>query len=136
MELKFNFEYRGESHFGKIYRPYARVLLKSPKQELWLNEWLIVDTGADFTTLPRYIARELDIDLKGDCMNGSTSGVGGKQVIFLLKKYLEVKLGETTRRVPVAFFDNNQVPGLMGRQGFIETFDTEFLKAHVVVFKS
>lgn len=27
-------------------------------------------------------------------------------------------------------------PELLGRLGFLETFDTEFLKSHMVVFKS
>lgn len=29
----------------------------------------------------------------------------------------------------------NEVPPLMGRLGFLETFDTEFLKRHAVIFR-
>ena len=134
MELKFQFEYRGESHFGKIYRPYAKVSLKSLHENLWIDEWMIVDTGADFTTLPRYLSSALGVKIENDCIVGSTSGVGGRQTIYILKEKVDIKVGSFSRKVPIAFFDNNQVPSLMGRLGFIDTFNLEFLKSLEVVF--
>lgn len=135
MELKFQFEYRAESYFGKIYRPYAKVSLKSQNENLWIDEWMIVDTGADFTTLPRYLSSALGVNIENDCLVGSTSGVGGEQTIYILKKRVETRVGNFLRNVPIAFFDNNQVPSLMGRLGFIDTFDLEFLKSLEVVFR-
>jgi hypothetical protein len=52
-----------------------------------------------------------------------------------LKSKIQAKLGEFKRKVPLAFFDNNEVPALLGRLGFFETFNTKFLKSHVVIFK-
>ena len=62
-------------------------------------------------------------------------GVGGEQKIYLCKNKVKAQIGDITREVPLAFFSNDEVPALLGRCGFLETFDTEFLKSHVVMFK-
>lgn len=61
--------------------------------------------------------------------------MGGNQTIYFLKSKILAKLGKFNRKIPLAFFDNNEVPALLGRLGFLETFDTEFLKSHIVIFK-
>ncbi|MBI1869540.1 hypothetical protein HYS11_01070 [Candidatus Gottesmanbacteria bacterium] len=45
------------------------------------------------------------------------------------------QIGHLERQIPLAFFDTNEVPALLGRLGFLETFDSAFLKKHMVVFK-
>lgn len=136
MDVKFEYEYEGQSYFGKIYRPIAEIFIKSPASETWTKVVAIVDTGADFSILPNHFAYDLRIDVEKDCIKSATSGVGGEQTILLYKKPLRIKLGPDEKDVPIAFFDNDEVPALMGRLGFIETFDTEFLKSRTVVFKS
>ena len=97
---------------------------------------MIVDTGADFTILPRVLTLRLEISLRDDCVKHLTSGVGGNQTIYIYKRKVKARIGQMERMVPIAFFDDNNVPPLLGRLGFLETFDTEFLKTHVVVFKN
>lgn len=135
MDVKFPFENVGKSFFGQIFRPVAKVSLKSVKINVWAETWMVVDTGADFTMLPRYLTADLGISLEDDCLKDTTFGVGGQQSIYLCKRKIKAKLGEIERDIPVAFFDTNDVPALLGRLGFLETFDTEFLKSHAVVFK-
>ncbi len=135
MNVTFPFEHDGENLFGTIYRPIAKVSFKSPKEDMWTETWMIVDTGADFTILPQYIAHELGISLERDCIKETTIGVGGEQAIYLCKTKIQAKIGSLERHVPLAFFDSNEVPALLGRLGFLETFDAEFLKSHKVVFK-
>ncbi len=135
MDVKFPFENVGKSFFGQIFRPVAKVSLKSIKINVWAETWMVVDTGADFTILPRYLTADLGISLENDCVKDTTFGVGGQQSIYLYKKKIKAKLGEIERDIPVAFFDTNEAPALLGRLGFLETFDTEFLKSHVVVFR-
>lgn len=96
---------------------------------------MVVDTGADFTILPRYLAEDLHISLERDCVKDETFGVGGEQAIYLYKQKIKAKIGDVEKDIPLAFFDNNEVPALLGRLGFLETFDTEFLKEHWVVFR-
>lgn len=137
MNVKFGFEKIGKNFFGDLYRPVAKVRFHSPNDvNIWTEAWMIVDTGADFTILPRYLAKDLALILEKDCVRDETYGVGGKQAIYLCKDKVTVKIGSLERRIPLAFFDSNEVPPLLGRLGFLETFDTEFLKTRIVVFKN
>ena len=135
MDVKFPFENVGKSFFGTVYRPVAKVSLKSMKADVWAETWMVVDTGADFTILPQYLSGDLNISLEYDCIKDATVGVGGEQAIYLCKHKVAAKVGHIQRDIPLAFFDSNEVPAILGRLGFLETFDTEFLKSHVVVFK-
>lgn len=136
MDVKFEFEKTEKIFFGIIYRPVAKVTFQSPKKHsIWLDTWMVVDTGADFTILPRYMSSDLFISLENDCIKDITLGIGGQSRIFLCKLKITAKIGTLIRRIPFAFFDNDEVPPLLGRLGFLETFDTEFLKNHTVIFK-
>lgn len=136
MDVKFSFEDAGRSYFGRVFRPIAKVSIQSPKSALWADTWMVVDTGADFTILPRYLSKDLEISLERDCVKDVTAGVGGQRTIYLVKSKIKARIGSLERMIPLAFIDTNEVPALLGRLGFLETFDTEFLKSHVVAFKS
>lgn len=135
MVVKFDYEYKGSCPLGEVYRPVAKVAFESPKDQKIINLWMIVDTGSDLSILPNHFATDFGISLDNECWQDSTSGVGGKQTIYLYKKRLVVKIDRVEMKIPIAFFDNDEVPPLMGRLGFLETFDTEFLKSRTVVFK-
>lgn len=95
---------------------------------------MVVDTGADYTILPRHLSKKLRINLHDDCVKSTTFGVGGEQTVFFCKKKLKGSIGPLQRQIPLAFINRNDIPPLLGRLGFLETFDTEFLKTHVVIF--
>ncbi len=135
MVVKFPFEDNGENQFGRIFRPVAKVTLASPVINKYIDIWMVVDTGADYTIIPQHFSEKLRISLEKDCIKDTTFGVGGTQAIFFLKSKISAKIGTIERKIPLAFFDNNEVPALLGRLGFLETFDTQFLKSHVVIFK-
>ncbi|MEK7141450.1 MAG: retropepsin-like aspartic protease [Patescibacteria group bacterium] len=136
MDIRFPFEDEGRTSFGHIYRPVAKVSLASPTVDIAVDVWMVVDTGADYTIIPRHFARKLRVSLETDCVKDTTVGVGGTQAIFFYKKRITATVGPFKRNIPLAFFDTNEVPALLGRLGFLETFDIEFLKSHIVVFKS
>lgn len=136
MDVKFPFEDNGQTVFGHIYRPVAKVTVESPKIKTSVDIWMVIDTGADYTIIPRHFSEKLRISLERDCKKDVTFGVGGNQAIYFLKSKISAKIGHMERKIPLAFFDNNEVPALLGRLGFLETFDTEFLKNHTVVFKN
>lgn len=134
--VKFPYENAGKGFFGQIFRPIAKVTLSSPVATKSLVDiWMVVDTGADYTIIPRHFSEKLRISLEHDCTKDETFGVGGRQTIYFYKLRVGAKIGELKRKIPLAFFDNNEVPALLGRFGFLETFDTEFLKSHFVVFR-
>jgi len=135
MDVSFKFEDIGNTPYGRILRPIAKVVFKSPVSEKWVSIWMIVDTGADYTIIPRHFSEKLRVSFEKDCFKDTTVGVGGNQTIYFCKKKITVKINGSERQIPLAFFDNNEVPPLLGRLGFLETFKTEFLKSHAVVFK-
>lgn len=136
MDVKFKYEDIGKDRFGHILRPVAKVTLKSPRVDKRVDVWMIVDTGADYTILPRHFAEKLRVSFEDDCFKEMTLGVGGEQIVYFMKNKIIAWIGSMQRSIPLAFLDSNEVPALLGRLGFLETFDTKFLKTHTVVFKS
>lgn len=132
MGIKFFFREENSSIFGKIYRPVAQVFFFS-KNNQWIESWMIIDTGADYSLLPKYMAEKLGVNLKKDCQMFNTRGVGGEEKVYL-KKNLKVKIGNWERAVPVGFLDKDNIPPLLGRQGFLETFEVLFSSNHTVSF--
>jgi hypothetical protein len=94
---------------------------------------VIVDTGADITLLPNYLAGYLGYDLS-KAKKLDTLGVGGEQVLRVLEN-VEIKIGPFTRTIPVGFAQSNTVPSLLGRHLCLETFSVEFQGKKKVVFK-
>jgi len=136
MDVKFPFEDGGDGIFGHIRRPIAKVTLKSPHIDKFVDVWMVVDTGADYTILPRHFSEKLRISLERECIKDVTFGVGGHKIIYFCKSRIKAKIRHFERNIPLAFLDSNEVPPLLGRLGFLETFDTEFTKSHFVLFKS
>ena len=94
---------------------------------------MVVDSGADYTLLPGFMAHELGIDIEKECQSHYSTGIGGTDKVYLLPK-AKVKLGETEKIIPVGFLDRNEIPPLMGRQLFMETFETYFSSRHITYF--
>lgn len=133
MVLRFSFKKERSSILGIIYRPISRVLFWSKDKNGWVAVRMIIDTGADYTLLPRFMADELGIDLEKDCKIFNTYGVGGGERVFFLPK-IKVRLGDWERIIPVGFLERNEIPPLMGRHLFLETFETLFSSNHTVSF--
>lgn len=94
---------------------------------------MIVDTGADYTILPRFYAYDLGINLHKDCIAYQTFGIGGKEKVYLLKN-AKVKFGRWQRFVPVGFLNRDDISPLLGRQEFLEIFKVTFINHSTVFF--
>lgn len=114
------FSFKGEGYLGKIYRPYIQVLITSGKIDEWIPTEMIVDTGADYTLLPRRYAELLLINLKKECKEDRTYGVGGQEIIYLCKKGISIKIGDFEKEIPVGFLNRDNIPALLGRLQIIE----------------
>lgn len=135
MALKFPFKVEKSSILGKIHRPIAQVFFWANQIQQWTEIWMIVDTGADYTLLPRYIADKLGVNLEKACKIFNTFGIGGGERVYFLPK-IKVKLGVWERTIPVGFLERNEIPPLMGRHLFLETFETLFSSDHTVSFST
>lgn len=118
-KLGFPFQREKSSLFGTVYRPVAQVQFWSFRRRLWDTIALIVDSGADYTLFPRYFSRFLGVDLKRDCEQHLTSGIGGTERISLFRE-MPVKIGRWQNKIPVGFLAHDDVPPLLGRQDCLE----------------
>lgn len=136
MALTFPYEKIYESKFGPVFRPLVKVNFQLKlKKGKWLGVWMIADTGADQTIIPRYLSEKLEIDLEKDCFKDRTYGVGGGQEMFVLKDRFSIRLGKWEMKIPLAVLDSDEIPPLMGRLGFLETFNALFSKKLKVTFE-
>ena len=126
MAVVFPFEEQKTSIFGVIKRPVADVNFWSVTLKKWIPVRMVVDTGADYTLLPKWIAGKLGVDLSHDCRKYRTVGVGGKENVFLLKGEWQAKIGEWEESVVLGFIGDNNVPPLLGRLKFMEKFKVTF----------
>lgn len=134
MDLTFSFEERKSPLFGKIYRPIAQIFFYAEKKDKWYETWMIVDTGADYTILPQYFASRFGVDLS-KCKVFKTAGIGGQEKVYLHKS-IKAKLGGWERQIPVGFLNRDNIPPLLGRHLFLETFEALFSSKHTVTFSA
>lgn len=123
--IKFPFEVTSSQIFGRISRPIARVDFWSYAIKNWVEIVMLVDTGADYSLLPKFYADDLGINLEKDCQPYSTFGIGGSETVYLLKETM-VKLGPWQLTIPVGFLERDNIPPLLGRQNFLEDFKVIF----------
>ncbi len=127
MAVSFPFETRHSSVFKIVSRPIAVVSFWSKVISDWTRITMVVDTGADYTILPRNEAINLGIDLLKDCVRFQTYGVGGKETVYLRRSW-KVKLGNIELSVPIGFLDTDDIPPLLGRQDFLEKLDIRLFR--------
>lgn len=132
MEIKFPFEIKSSGIFGPVTRPIAKVDFWSKLSNGWVEIIMLVDSGADYTLLPRFYAENLGVNLEKDCKPYSTFGVGGSETVYVLKN-LKVKLSKWEFCIPVGFLERDNIPPLLGRQNFLEDFKVVFFN-HTTVF--
>ena len=105
-------------HLGKIYRPYALVEFLIVGGGLWVPIEMVVDTGADYTILPKRYLPILGYALK-DGVNITTYGIGGPETVYFYKR-VKVRLGKWEEMIPVGFIERDDVPALLGRYQFMD----------------
>ena len=134
MAVTFKFERVYSRIFGAIRRPVAIVQFQSRKSKKWTRVKMLVDSGADYTLLPWFLVKDLEIDPEKDCDRFETRGVGGTATVYVYRKDLNVKLGDRNFEVPVGFLKGKDIPPLLGRHKFMEKIKTTFYR-HKTIFK-
>jgi predicted aspartyl protease len=120
------------SYLGRIFRPYVLVFLTSTKTDEWFPAEMVVDSGADYTLLPKRYAFYLGVDLEKDCKAETTLGVGGSETIYLYKEGITVKIGKWQKKIPVGFLERDDVPPLLGRLECLEVLKVTFDKKKTI----
>ncbi len=130
--VSFTFERAQTPLLGEVHRPMVTVKLWSDVFNQWETVKMLVDTGADYTLLPQYLGY-LFAAKRDKANQQATMGIGGSHQVHFLEK-VRVKVGAFERVIPVGIASSNQIPPLMGRHLFFETFVTTFHKNHKVTF--
>lgn len=124
--MKFTYRtYPPTAHYPHaIYRPVVPLLLRGPKVAI---RWLaLVDTGSDFTLLPRQLAGALGINLDYQRLvqmtgpENSPFDASPANVDFELRRH-----GESIRWTGQAYFAETSF-ALLGNEGFMEFFVVTF----------
>lgn len=122
MRASFPYEVKTSAIFRFIRKPVVHVNFWSVRFNHFLRYTLIVDTGADYTLFPKSISDDLGIDLKKDCVQYKSKGVGGEAKVYLAKKKIDILVGQVKRQIPFGFLDHDDIPPLLGRQECLDTF--------------
>jgi predicted aspartyl protease len=136
MLTTFKFKKEKSPLLGVIYRPIVTVFFLNKNTHRYQPVKMIVDTGADYTLLPRFLAFNLGINLIKDCKKLKTSGVGGKEIVYFYKKKAKIRLGNWMKNIPLGFLDNDYLPPLLGRHRFLEEFKVIFDRHQLNFIKS
>ncbi|HEX7017501.1 MAG TPA: hypothetical protein VF209_01160 [Patescibacteria group bacterium] len=129
--ISFPYEVKYTTEFGSIPRPVAEVSFLTANQE-WRGVTMVIDTGADLTLLPSYLAVFFEIDI--DALEKiETRGIKSSHTVYLMRK-MRVKIGFFERSIPVGFVRDRRMPPLLGRHQFLETFVTTLEKDKRVIF--
>lgn len=120
MQVRFPFEEQKTQIFGVVRRPVADVLFWSKDLSDWFPVKMVVDTGADYTILPKWVAAKLGVNVKKDCRKFTTIGVGGRQNVYVVSGGWKVKLGEWEKIITLGFLGGNNIPPLLGRINCLE----------------
>lgn len=99
--------------------PAANVFFLNKKGE-WISLFLIIDSGATISALPKSDASTLGIDLeKGRKM--AISGIGN-EILTGWQHEIVVRLGNETIQLPIVFLDREVAPRILGRAGIFGYF--------------
>ena len=106
--------------------PVAHVRISPKKGGVWWPFFLLIDSGATISALPKSDAEALGVTLT-EGKKLVISGVGGEPVVgwqhALFVKFME---SSTVFSVPFVFLDNPKAPRILGREGVFEKFTFVF----------
>lgn len=125
MNISFPYESEGSHIFGMVKRPIADVSFWSKVKNKWLNYTMVVDTGADYTLLPYSASEDLEINLKKEAKEFKTFGIGGSEIVYLVKKF-KIRIGNSELFIPIGFLGRDDVPPLLGRESCLNHFKVLF----------
>ena len=94
-----------------------------------LEVFALLDSGADFTLIPRAIADIIGIKLN-EKDKESIGGVGGNSFAYKVQLTCSLKLGHESNKIQIKAMvldeENEEIPVLIGREGFFENFEITF----------
>lgn len=120
MSIKFPYHYK-KIDFGKV--PEPTVDLEVETNQGWQKIKFLVDSGADATTLPLFLASEWGIEVDSS-KRIQLGGVEGRGVTGYPAK-IKIRIGEEEEEIR-CYFIESETPPLLGRVDVWEKFKIIF----------
>jgi len=126
--LSFSFSYRKEISGKKvIYRPKIPITLRRYRKQVTLAA--TVDSGSDFTVIPKEIAEFLELDISGkkysvDGIGGTVQTIETTVNVTISKRKTKVRIPQMPVRVLLTKSPINDI--LLGGIPFFSRFDITF----------
>ncbi|HJZ05197.1 hypothetical protein A2634_00310 [Candidatus Amesbacteria bacterium RIFCSPHIGHO2_01_FULL_48_32] len=118
----FPYQYK-RIDFGRVFNPL--VLLPVKASWGWQNLWFLVDSGADTTTIPLALAKNLGIQVQ----NNPTKLHGiGSQAVDAFPGKIMLKIGESEFTARSYFVEAEKSTLLLGRMDIFDRFSVLFDK--------
>lgn len=111
-----------ETEFGPLVDPTIILPVKTLKGYRPFE--FVLDSGADFTMVPRVMATRVGVDLAG-APELLVRGIEGSGVAADMAS-ISVRIGEQDVELPCLFYSHKNAPYLLGRMGFFSRFNITF----------
>ena len=111
--------------FGVLLRPLLYVRLIGPERTVWQR--MLLDSGADFTTLPAALADHLGYALPSE-PTGQVKGIAGVPLPYVARE-IDIEVGGTRYPVRLAWVRSARAPALLGRLDFFRQTTIMFREA-------
>lgn len=99
--------------------PCAKVEFKSKKAE-WFTLFLVIDSGATVSALPKGDSEILGIDISAG-LPTLVAGIGNEYMKGWQHNVI-MRLNGEQLKVPIIFLDNDHAPRILGRTGIFDRF--------------
>lgn len=110
------------TRFGPLIDPTIVLPMRTPRG--FRPFWFLMDSGADFSMMPRSQARRLGVELKG-ATEVQITGIDGVPQRAPVRE-IALRIGEAEVHIPCVFSPNPDAPYLIGRMGFFSRFNITF----------
>jgi hypothetical protein len=121
--VQFSYTKHASDIYGTVYRPESRVAIRTERGN-WLYHAMIVDSGADFSVLPKAVGEFLGLRKSATERLHHVGAVGG--AIWIVMRRVKMRIGPHEFTADAGWASTDAVPALLGRADVFDKFDVRF----------
>lgn len=124
--IGFSYTQHASDIYRIVHRPESRVAIRSTRGS-WLSHAMIVDSGADFSVLPKSVGEFLGMRKTATDRLHHVGAVGG--AIWVVMRRVSMRIGPHEFTADAGWASTDAVPALLGRADVFDRFDVVFRQA-------